>query len=147
MKGTFRRLTAVMITLTMLLSVVPAFAASDNGAGSMETKFNYVALGDASAQGYGMTEDEEIPFTKVVEGTYPALIRDAVKKNGFNVKLDNLAIGGMRIEEVRYLLDDNYIIYTECDPEGHFCLRLFCHRKGHYVGNKLSCSHNRPHHR
>ena len=108
MKGTFRRLTAVMITLTMLLSVVPAFAASDNGAGSMETKFNYVALGDASAQGYGMTEDEEIPFTKVVEGTYPALIRDAVKKNGFNVKLDNLAIGGMRIEEVRYLLDDNY---------------------------------------
>ncbi|MBR7152462.1 MAG: hypothetical protein IKD00_01795 [Candidatus Methanomethylophilaceae archaeon] len=92
--------------------------------------FNYVSIGASNTNGYGMrgymTEQElamilsgavdkddvnVYGYQRTPEGAYPDLIRDHfVGIHGAdNVKVNQLAISSMRVEEVRILLDDTYM--------------------------------------
>lgn len=91
----------------MMTASIPMLSfAADTTGGKTNTPFNYVALGDASTTGYGMTA--KTGYGIAAAGTYPVLIRDAIAKNQFKVTLDQLGMGGMRVEDLRYLLDDSY---------------------------------------
>ena len=113
-------LCASMILCTPLM----AFAAENE-----ENKiFNYVSIGASNTNGYGMrgyiTEEElaamlsgqvskdEVNvygYQRTPEGAYPDLIRDYYTDKGYTVNVDQLAISSMRVEELRILLDDNYM--------------------------------------
>lgn len=91
---------------------------------------DYVSLGASNTNGYGMSgyisaqdvadiisgkvskDDVNVyGYQKIPEGSYPDLIRDhyvgVYGEN--NVKIDQLAISSMRVEELRILLDDTYM--------------------------------------
>ena len=130
-----KRLIALLLALTMVVSILPisAFAAEE------EEKLNYVSLGASNVNGYGMhgylIEDVyEYPFLKENEniygykqdtpGSYPVLIKEHLESKGYTVNLSQMAISSMRAEEVRFLLDDSYSgdAYTDwrfCDVPGY----------------------------
>lgn len=85
---------------------MPALAFTASAATQSYTPFHYVSLGDASTDGFGMAD--KTGYRTIVNGTYPALLRNAISSSQFDVDLDQLAMAGMRTEELRYLLDDNY---------------------------------------
>ena len=102
-----KRLLIALTCIVMTVAFMPAFAfASTADQGSGTTPYHYVALGDASTAGFGMGED--VGYQKVTEGTYPAMIRDTLSANQFDVTVDQMGMGGMRTEELRFLLDDSY---------------------------------------
>ena len=90
---------------------------------------DYVSFGASNTNGYGMRgyiSEEDIAniisgkvskddvnvygYQKVPEGSYPDLIRDhyaGIYGEG-NVKIDQLAISSMRVEELRIMLDETY---------------------------------------
>ena len=117
-----RRMLSFMLVLAMILSLVPASAlAVDN-----EDTIRYVSLGASNTNGYGIrgylpaavTEDplaadkttlNVYGYQMAPEAAYPAQIAKELEKlTGKTVKLDQLAISSMRVEEVRYLLDETY---------------------------------------
>lgn len=93
---------AAMIAASLFL---PASTQTAQAAGT-GAPFNYVALGDASTMGFGI--DPGAQFGVLTEGTYPAVITDKLAAKGFDVRTSQLAMSGMRTEELRFLLDDNY---------------------------------------
>lgn len=102
-----KKLAAIITCIVMAVAFMPTYAfALTSTPDAQTTPFHYVALGDASAAGFGMAE--EVGYQKVAEGSYPDLIRDALTENQFDVTLDQMAMNGMRVEELRYLLDDSY---------------------------------------
>ena len=107
MKERLIRTISIMICILMMTASIPMLAfAADTTSGKTNTPFNYVALGDASTTGYGMTA--KTGYGIAAAGTFPVLIRNAIAKNQFKVTLDQLGMGGMRVEDLRYLLDDSY---------------------------------------
>ncbi|MBR5616460.1 MAG: hypothetical protein IKW66_06535, partial [Clostridia bacterium] len=126
---------SVILTLTMLLGVcVPLVNAMghDHDDESKST-FNYVSLGASNTNGYGHLgylppEVSEDPlyaskagmnvygYEMAPDNAYPALIANALKSSlKMNVNLHQLAISSMRVEEMRVLLDNDYLgdAYTE----------------------------------
>lgn len=123
-KSWLKSLVSLVLCLSMVLCTpLMAFAAEN------DNTFNYVALGASNTNGYGMrgyiTADElalllsgqvnkndvnVYGYQRKPEGSYPDLIRDYYEmiygKN--NVKLDQLGISSMRVEELRVLLDESY---------------------------------------
>ena len=101
------RIISAMICALLVITMIPTYAFAGNDAlRSSEAAFDYVAIGDASTAGFGMAEDSG--YGVLTEGTYPAVLADSLRANGLNVNVSQLAMGGMRTEELRYLLDDSY---------------------------------------
>ena len=137
MKTTFKRATALLLSLLMVFSVcstaLVVYAADD------EKELNYVSLGASNVNGYGMhgylsEEVYEYPLLKETAniygykqdtpGSYPVLIKEHLENKGYTVNLSQMAISSMRAEEVRFLLDDSYKgdAYTDwrfCDIPGY----------------------------
>ncbi len=120
---TLKTLLSLMLVLCMMFTyiAIPANAEETD-------TFNYVSLGASNTNGYGMrgyiTEEElalllsgqvnkndvnVYGYERTPEGAYPDLIRDHYSQSYSNVKVNQLAISSMRVEELRILLDNSYM--------------------------------------
>ncbi|MBQ7965898.1 MAG: dockerin type I repeat-containing protein [Ruminococcus sp.] len=118
-----RSLLSLVLVVCMVASftIIPASAAEDD-------TFNYVSLGASNTNGYGMrgyiTEEElalllsgqvnkndvnVYGYERTPEGAYPDLIRDYYSGIYNNVNVHQLGISSMRVEELRILLDNDYM--------------------------------------
>ena len=118
-----RSLLSLVLVVCMVASftIIPASAAEDD-------TFNYVSLGASNTNGYGMrgyiTEEElalllsgqvnkndvnVYGYERTPEGAYPDLIRDYYSEIYNNVNVHQLGISSMRVEELRILLDNDYM--------------------------------------
>lgn len=119
-----RKVLALLLAFCMLASLgMTAMAAQEET--TEENKFDYVVLGASMTNGYGMRYyldpylyDHPLELSMEgpgasgyrdnVEGSYPQLVKDALISEGKNVELHQLAQSSMRVEELRYLLDESY---------------------------------------
>ena len=114
---------AMFMAVIMVFSCTPmsAFAAEVtkasgkgfdlNGDGAV----NYVSFGDSVTNGYGMdgyryTDGTNVlGFRREVAGSYPVEIAKYLKEeSGLPVKLDQMAISGFRMDELHWMLCDDY---------------------------------------
>lgn len=106
-----KKIAAIITCFVMAMAFMPTFAfAADAQADTpsrLATPLHYVSFGDADAAGIGMDVGAK-EFGAVTPGTYPALLKSDLEQRGFSVTLDQMAMEHMRIEELRYLLDNNY---------------------------------------
>ncbi len=100
------RIVSVIICILLAMAMIPASALADNNVSGPAAAFNYVALGDGSTAGFGMAESAG--YGVLTEGTYPAVVADSLRAKGLDVNVSQLAMKGMRTEELRFLLDDSY---------------------------------------
>ena len=106
MKRTVRSCLALILVVSMILGVSGiAYAAESTDA------VQYVSLGDSMTNGYGLDGYLLDDGTNVngylqndVEGAYPYLFQQYLKEQGSEVELTQLAMSGIRAEEVYYLL-------------------------------------------
>ena len=116
MKRTIRKLTAILMALLMLASLgsVSAFAKSAGTAKAKDYKTykTYVSFGDSVAAGVSTSTYEAAHKTKEAKTNYfvrvPGTYVDRVAKKVHTKKLYPLAQPGMRSEELRMLLCDDY---------------------------------------
>ena len=121
------KIIAVILIICMVFTTGgTAFAASTTAGEPAENAFTYVSLGASQTNGYGMrgyldeeaylnpdTFDKESAnvygYKKTPAAAYPTMIASHLEQEtGKNVDLRQLAMSGMRAEEVRVLLDENY---------------------------------------
>lgn len=75
----------------------------------------YVSFGDSVTNGYGMEgyrfDDgtNVFGFRREPAASYPALIRDYLTNLGFTVNLEQMAISGFRMDELHWMLCDDYV--------------------------------------
>lgn len=116
-----RKLLAILLVLCLMLPLGVTALAED-----AQPTFDYVVLGASMTNGYGMhgyllEHYYEYPndlsmdgpgasgYRSDVPGSYPVLIKNELTNRGFeNVTLHQLAQSSMRVEELRYLLDDSF---------------------------------------
>lgn len=118
-----KRLLAIALSMMMVITFIPAFSYADSGSDAkvnsqavIPAMYNYVALGDAAAAGYGMTTDlvQDLLKGDTVKGSYPALLKSDIQKElariakPKTVNAKQYAFNGMRVEELRYMLDSSY---------------------------------------
>ena len=116
-KGVFSRAASALVAISLAMSVAaPLFAFAKtpelkinldkNGDGAV----NYVALGSSDAAGVGLSgyDEESFGYMTATEDSYPSLVKKAIEKTGKRVSLSQLGMHGMRVEELRVLLDGAY---------------------------------------
>ena len=131
-KNLLKSIVSIMLCLSMVLSTpLIAFASNlDGGEGNESSnsfsgvkdvngdgKINYVSFGDSVTNGYGMVGYRYDDGTNVSglyrtpEGSYPVLIEEELEElwGKGNVELSQLAISGFRIEELHWMLSDDYV--------------------------------------
>ncbi len=118
-----KKLISLLLTLCLLsVLYVPAIAAEKES----DQTFHYVTLGASNTNGYALhgylTEDFYAnPVLKPEDGTpgisgyrtvvpysYPALVADYYRDKGYTVDHAQLAQSAMRVEELRFLLDESF---------------------------------------
>ena len=140
----FKRILALLLCFVMAFSTVSTALAEDHDT------FNYVSIGASNVNGYGLrgyltaegydkdTVMEAAALNKALkaaanvlgykqapEDSYPARLKGLLGTQlNKTVKLSQLAISSMRVEELRFLLDDSYSgdAYTNwrfADVEGY----------------------------
>ncbi len=85
-------------------------------------KIDYVSLGASNVNGYGLNgylpegvtaENKNTSnvygYNRCPEGSYTDLVRDYIESLGKSVDMHQMAISSMRAEELRVLLDENYL--------------------------------------
>ena len=133
---------ALLLALTMLFALcMPVFADADDAEVKDENVFHYVSLGASNSNGYALhgylteemyanpilsgaqdgTPGDISGFRRTPEYSYPALVRDYFENLGYTVDHDQLAQSSMRVEELRFLLDegfttDEYMEWRFYDP-------------------------------
>ena len=122
---TMRRALALFLVLTMMLVLgIPALADE-----SEDTEvFHYVSLGASNSNGYALHGylTEEMYANPILSGaqtgtpgdisgyrrtpaySYPALVKEYFEAQGYTVDHDQLAQSSMRVEELRFLLDESF---------------------------------------
>lgn len=111
---------AVLLVACLLMPSVSAAVQPLTTASTTETTKKYVALGDSMTNGYGMAgyfpalekggdvtnyrDDNVFGYERKGEASYPVIV---AKEMGWELT-HQLAISGMRPEELRYLLDPTY---------------------------------------
>lgn len=113
-----KKLVSVVIVASMLMSSIATVTYADNN--GVDDKLLYVSLGASQTAGYGLagylpadveadplagnkTEMNVYGFDREPKAAYPTLVADAL-----DLKLEQKAISSMRIEELRFLLDETY---------------------------------------
>ena len=135
---TMRKALALLLVLTMMLALgIPALADESEDA----EVFHYVSLGASNSNGYALhgylTEDmyanpilsgaqtgtpgDISGYRRTPPYSYPALIKEYFENQGYTVDHDQLAQSSMRVEELRFLLDesfttDDYMEWRFYDP-------------------------------
>lgn len=111
MKG--RKLITLLLVLTMLVGIsAPAFAEGKD-------VYRYVALGDSTTNGYGLPGFDSRACGRYSEHKDIYIVRlcDWLRNQGKNVYFKNLALTGMRVNELTYFLDRS-IAYEDADAYG-----------------------------
>ena len=116
-KNFFVKVASALTAFSLSLSIaLPIFASAKplelqinvdkNGDGIV----NYVALGSSDTAGVGLSgyNEESFGYKTAPDGSYPSLIKETIEKKGKRVSLSQLGIHGMRVEELRFLLDKGY---------------------------------------
>ncbi|MCF0138423.1 MAG: hypothetical protein HUJ66_08690 [Oscillospiraceae bacterium] len=125
MKTKASRLTAVILVITLLAALgVPALA-QESESGEV---FRYVSLGASNSNGYALHGylTEEMYANPILSGaqtgtpgdisgyrrtppySYPALVKEYFENLGYTVEHAQLAQSSMRVEELRFLLDESF---------------------------------------
>ena len=119
MKHTAKRLLmsclSMLLVLSLVLSLSPAILAAGPATSGVKDvngdgKITYVSFGDSVTNGYGMDgyryEDgtNVLGFRREVEDAYPAMIAKAL-----GADLEQMAISGFRMDELHWMLDDDYV--------------------------------------
>lgn len=95
-----KRIISLLLALVLVLGVTSTAVFAKTAEKARPT---YVALGDSIPAGRGnFPQSTYRGFTRV-EGTYPALVAD-----GTNHELNSLAYCGFRLEEIRWMLEDDF---------------------------------------
>ena len=100
------RIISVILCVLLIAAMIPSAVFAESGDLKTTPSFSYVALGDAATLGYGM--DTKADYGVLTEGTYPALLAEKLKAKGLSVNVSQMGMKGMRMEELRYLLDSSY---------------------------------------
>lgn len=116
---------SLILVLCMVISMYPvtAFAAiSTSGPATKgvadvngDNVITYVSFGDSVTNGYGMEgyrfDDgtNVFGFRREPAASYPALIRDYLTAQGKTVHLEQMAISGFRMDELHWMLCDDYV--------------------------------------
>ena len=121
-----KRLLAMLLVVILIASTCSTAFAIEIKDGNDDGKINLVTLGASNTNGYGIrgylpasvTEDplaadksklNVYGYERAPETAYPAQVAAMLEETtGEDVKLNQLAISSMRVEEVRMLLDENY---------------------------------------
>ena len=123
-----KRILSTLLAALMLLSLLPVAALAEDA-------YQYVSIGASNTNGYGLrgyldgnlytapwtVKDEDISgYQQHPENAYPELICKELAKTKGDVNLTQLAMSGMRVEELRMLLDESYTgdAYTAWRFEG-----------------------------
>lgn len=135
MKNKRTSVISIVLAVVLTVSMMPVFSFA--GIEEPSDNFNYVALGASNVNGFGLRGYMEIPtdsdydensimeaaaldyniknnatgygYKATPAGCYPVLLQaQLATKLQRSVHLDQLAMSSMRIEELRYLLDDSY---------------------------------------
>ena len=120
----FKSALSMLLAFSMLLTPCSSAFATEMTTAAVETKvLDYVVLGDSMTNGYGMsgyypngdhTDKGNVRGYQVddIEEIYPYLFAQYLgnlpENSGKTVKMHQLAISGMRPEELRFLLDEEY---------------------------------------
>lgn len=143
------------LALTVNAAAVASSANEPIVANESKPDFNYVAFGASNTNGYGLHGYNfdyvyEAPFEKAVEnrygykmdapGSYPVLVSERLSEK-YNVNLSLIAMSSMRSEELRFLLDENYMgdSYTDAwlyDTNGDGVSSNWCYYAGVYEWQK-----------
>ena len=124
---------ALAVGLAVSMAFTPSISAIATGNDAVETQttvssaastiedingdgmISYVAFGDSVTNGYGMDgyryDDgtNVLGFRRDVEGSYPVEIKEYLEGKGWEVELDQLAISGFRMDELHWMLCDDYV--------------------------------------
>ncbi|MBQ8577412.1 MAG: carboxypeptidase regulatory-like domain-containing protein, partial [Clostridia bacterium] len=112
-----RTILSVSLVVCMLMSMsVTAWAGIFAADTDDDGKVKYVSIGDSVTNGFGMTGYKYDDGTNVygyrreTPTAYPAMIKEKLEDTfgEGNVELDQLAISNFRMEELHYMLDDDY---------------------------------------
>lgn len=121
-----KRFLAILLVVILVASMCSTVFAVEIKDGNDDGKINLVTLGASNTNGYGIrgylpasvTEDplaadksklNVYGYERAPETAYPAQVAAMLEETtGENVKLNQLAISSMRVEEVRMLLDEDY---------------------------------------
>ncbi len=124
---TLKKSLAFVLALALLLALcVPAFAAEAEE--SEKETLHYVSLGASNSNGYALHGylTEEMYANPILSGaqtgtpgdisgyrrtppySYPALVKEYFENQGYDVDHDQLAQSTMRVEELRFLLDESF---------------------------------------
>lgn len=95
-----KRIISFLLSLTLLLSIG---ATAVSAQAVQQQRPTYVALGDSIPAGRGNFPQQTYRGFERIEGTYPAIVAD-----GTNHELDSLAYCGFRLEEIRWMLEDDF---------------------------------------
>ena len=122
-KRLFKSCVSLLLVLCMVCSLsLTALAADSTPAPGVsgvsdvtgDGIITYVSFGDSVTNGYGMEEyrfsdgTNVLGFRQEVSAAYPALIRDYLSNQGFTVNLEQMAISGFRMDELHWMLCDDY---------------------------------------
>ena len=99
-----RRILSMLLVLTMLLSLVPTAVFAVQG--EEKTEINYVSLGDSMTNGYGLPGyDHDSGVEDYADTAYPNQFAEVL---GENVNHAQLAMSGIRTEDIHWLLELDY---------------------------------------
>ena len=137
MNGKLLRSTlALLLVVCMVLpSATPVHAVEFEG-----DKINYVALGSSVTAGFGLEgyNPDNLGYNSAPADSYPSQLKGSLEKQGYTVSLSQLGFSGLRIEELRLLLDEEYTgddytqwrfnaegtgLFTDVHPQGLQALR------------------------
>lgn len=115
-----KRWIACILCLVMAVTLLPMQAMAEE---PEEDKFNYVSLGASTTSGFGLrgcvdeyfythvdeiTDENTTGYMLAPRDSYPNLIYQVLLSRGYDAKLYQMAQCSMRVEELRFLLDETY---------------------------------------
>ncbi|MBQ2242000.1 MAG: hypothetical protein II319_07665, partial [Clostridia bacterium] len=108
MKTTFKRATALLLSLLMVFSVCST-ALVVYAANGESNEINYVSLGDSMSNGYGLPGyDGNTGVEDYGKEAYGNQFAEWLTSTGKNVKHAQLAMSAMRAEDLHWLLEVDY---------------------------------------
>ena len=104
-----RRVVSIVLVLAMLLSMVPTSVFAKDVPTGGDDVVNYVSLGDSMTNGYGLPGyDHNSGVADYGEGAYPNQFADKLVEQGYVVNHAQLAMSGIRTEDIHWLLEFDY---------------------------------------
>lgn len=101
---------ALVLGIVSPLSILASGDSRDDMDKNRDGVVDVVVIGSYDAAGFGISgyDIEKFGYGTAPDGSYADALKKKIEATGKQVNLTQLGIGGMRAEEVRYLLDSSY---------------------------------------